>query len=126
MEIIERAIGEVTILDLHGRLVAGDGDDLLRDAVDRLVQRGVRKVLLNLQDVPYIDSGGLGVMVAKYITLHRRDGELKLCNLGPRADRVLTITKLLTVFEAFASEADAIKSFAAVSHVPSVLMPPRG
>jgi len=111
MEIAERTIGDVTILDLKGRLVAGDGDDVLRDAVDRLVRVGCRKLLLNLQEVPYIDSGGLGVLVGKYVSLRKRDGHLKLCNAGPRAERVLRITKLLTVFEALDSEAEAIKSF---------------
>lgn len=113
MQIAERTNGDVTILDLHGRLVAADGDEELREAVDRVVRLGSRKVLLNLQAVPYIDSGGLGVMVSKYISLLRRDGRLKLCNLGPRAAHVLAITKLLTVFETFGSEADAVKSFTA-------------
>jgi anti-anti-sigma factor len=73
---------------------------------------GCRKLLLNLQEVPYVDSGGLGVLVSKYVTLRKRDGYVKLCNLGPRVARVLAITKLLTVFEALSSEADAVKSFA--------------
>jgi anti-sigma B factor antagonist len=111
MQIAERTIGDVTILDLNGRLVAGDGDDELRDAVDRLAKIGCRKLLLNLTEVPYIDSGGLGVLVSKYCTLRRRDGHLKLCNLTPRAARVLEITKLLTVFGAFPSEAEGVKSF---------------
>jgi anti-sigma B factor antagonist len=111
MQIVERAIGEVTILDLKGRLVAGDGDQLLIDAVNRLVQIGRRKVLLNLADVSYIDSGGLGAIVAKYITLHKRDGQLKLCNVRARSFRVLNITRLLTIFESFDSEADALGGF---------------
>jgi anti-sigma B factor antagonist len=111
MEIAERTIGDLTILDLNGRLVAGDGDDVLRDTVDRLVGLGCRKLLLNFQEVPYIDSGGLGVLVSKYVTLGRRDGRLKLCNLTPRAAKVFQITKLLTVFETFASEAEGIESF---------------
>jgi anti-sigma B factor antagonist len=111
MQIVERAIGEVTILDLKGRLVAGDGDQLLIDAVNRLVQIGRRKVLLNLADVSYIDSGGLGAIVAKYITLHKRDGQLKLCNVRARSFRVLNITRLLTIFESFDSEADALRGF---------------
>jgi anti-sigma B factor antagonist len=111
MQISERTIGDVTILDLRGRLVAGDGDEELREAVNRLVGLGQRKVLLNLQDVPYIDSGGLGVLVSKYITMRRRDGVLKLCNLGPRAAHVLAITKLLTIFEAYGSETDGVNSF---------------
>ena len=112
MEIAERTIGDVTILDLNGRLVAGDGDDELREAVDRLVQTGCMKLLLNLKDVPYIDSGGLGVLVSKYVSMSRRGGRLKLSNLAPRAAKVFQITKLLTIFETFSSEADAIESFA--------------
>ncbi len=115
MQIVERAIGDLTILDLKGRLVAGDGDDVLRDTVDRLVQLGRRKVLLNMDEVPDIDSCGLGVLVSKYITLRKRNGQLKLCNLRPRTFRVLDITKLLTVIDAFDSEADGIKSFAETS-----------
>jgi len=111
MQIAERTIGDVTILDLNGRLVAGDGDEVLRDAVDRLARNGCTKLLLNLEKVPYIDSGGLGVLVAKFVTLRKRDGHLKLCHVGPRAERVLRITKLLTVFEVVDSEADAVKSF---------------
>src|SRR5262245_2513587 len=111
MEIAERTIGDVTVLDLSGRLVAGDGDDVLRDAVDRLAQIGCRKLLLNLKAVPYIDSGGLGVLVSKYCTLRKRDGQLKLCNLTPRTARVLDITKLSAVFGSFTSEADGVKSF---------------
>jgi anti-sigma B factor antagonist len=117
MQITERTIGDITILDLKGRLFAGDGDDVFRDAVDRLVQLGRRKVLLNLDEVPSIDSGGLGVLVSKYITLRRRNGQLRLCNLRPRASRVLNITRLLTVFTAYASEADGIESFAETSEV---------
>ena len=81
MRIAERTIGDFTILDLKGRLAEGDGDDVLRDAVDRLVQLGHLKVLLNMDEVPSIDSCGLGVLVSKYITLHNRNGQLKLCNL---------------------------------------------
>ena len=116
MQIIERTIGDLTILDLKGRLVAGDGDDEFRDAVDRLVELGRDKVLLNLDEVPFVDSGGLGVLVSKYVTLRRRGGQLKLCNLGPRVVRVLEITKLLTVFEVFTSEAAGVKSFEGPQH----------
>jgi len=111
MEIRERTIDDLTILDLKGRLVAGDGVDVFRDAIDQLVGQDRTKVLLNLDEVPYIDSGGLGVLVSKLVTLRRRNGQLKLCNLRPRASKVLEITRLLTIFETFASEADGIKSF---------------
>ena len=112
MQIDERAIGDVTILDLKGRLVAGDGDDVFRGAVDRLVLRGRTKLLLNLDGVPDIDSCGLGVLVSKYVTLRRGNGQLKLYNIHSRPRRVLDITRLLTVFEWFDSETDGVDSFA--------------
>jgi anti-anti-sigma factor len=117
MEISERTISDLTILDLKGQLVEGDGDDVFRAALDRLVELGRMKVLLNMDAVPYIDSCGLGAIVSKYVTLRKRHGQLKLCNLGPRSSRVLAITRLLTVFETFASEADGVKSFGEASQV---------
>src|SRR5262245_48895670 len=98
MQIGERSVGDVTILELKGRLVLDDGDDAFRDRIDGLVQSGKRKVLLNLDGVTHIDSAGLGVMVTKYISLHNRGGQLKLCNVHSRTYRVLNDTKLLTVF----------------------------
>jgi anti-anti-sigma factor len=115
MEISERTIGDLTILQLNGRLVEHDGDDVFRAAVDRLVELGRMKVLLNMDQVPYIDSCGLGALASKYVTLSKRNGRLKLCNLNPRSFKVLEITKLLTVFETFASEADGVKSFGGAS-----------
>ena len=111
MQIFERSVGDVTVLSLKGRLILGDGDELLRDTVNQLVQLGTRKILLNLDEVTHIDSAGLGMLVSKYITLHKRDGHLKLCHLHLRSFRVLNITKLLSVFESFSSEAEAIESF---------------
>jgi anti-sigma B factor antagonist len=112
MEIVERAIGDLTILDLKGRLVAGDGDELFRDTVSRLTETGRRKLLVNLAEVTSVDSCGVGVLVSKYITLCKRGGQLKLYNLRPRSFRVLDVTKLLTVLESFESEAEAVRSFA--------------
>jgi anti-anti-sigma factor len=115
MQIAERSIGDVTILDLKGPLAEGDGDDLFRDAVNRLVDRGRMRVLVNMADAPYIDSTGLGVLASKYVTLRRRDGQLKLCHISPRVRRVLETTKLLKVFEVFEAEAEAVRSFAPTS-----------
>jgi anti-sigma B factor antagonist len=111
MQIVERSVGDVTVLDLKGRLILGDGDEELRDTVNQLVELGKRKILLNLDEVTHIDSAGLGMMVSKYITLRKRDGNLKLCRLHMRSFRVLNVTKLLTVFESFSSEAEAVESF---------------
>jgi anti-sigma B factor antagonist len=115
MQIVERTIGDLTILDLQGALAEGDGDDLFRDAVDGLVERGRLLVLLNLTGVPYIDSTGLGILASKYFTLRRRGGQLKLCHISERTRRVLETTKLLKVFEVFAAEAEAVRSFAVPS-----------
>jgi anti-anti-sigma factor len=111
MKITERAVGDVTVLDLQGRLVLDDGCDLFRDTVNRLVQIGRRKLLVNLDQVTYVDSAGLGMLVSKYLTVVKRGGQLKLCNLRRRSYRVLNITRLLTVFERFESEAEALKTF---------------
>ena len=111
MKIEEREAGGVAVLDLKGRLVAGDGDQLLIETVNRLAQAGRVNVLLNLAEVPYIDSGGLGAIMAKYITLHKRNGQLKLCSVRPRSFKVLNVTRLLTVLASFDSEAEALRSF---------------
>jgi anti-sigma B factor antagonist len=92
MQIAERTIGDLTVLNLKGRLVAADGDDVFRAAVDRLVGLGRTKMLINMDEVPYVDSCGVGALASKYVTLRKRDGQLKLCNLGPRSSRVLAIT----------------------------------
>jgi anti-sigma B factor antagonist len=113
MHIDQRASGDVVVLDLKGKLTMGDGDELLRDKVNSLVQQGLKKIVLNLADVPYIDSAGLGEIVRTYTTVSRQGGSLKLLNLTKRIQDLLSITKLLTVFETFESEKDAVKSFSA-------------
>lgn len=110
MQILERLVGDVTVLDLKGRFVEERGDDF-RETMNRLVKGGVRKVLLNFDEITYVDSAGLGMLVAKYITLNKREGHLKICNLHRRSFRVLDVTRLLTIIESFESEAEAIQSF---------------
>jgi anti-anti-sigma factor len=83
--------------------------------MNRLVKGGVRKVLLNFDEITYVDSAGLGMSVSKYITLNKKDGALKLCKLHSRSFRVLDITRLLTIIESFDSESDAIASFSATT-----------
>ena len=112
MHIQERPVNDVMILDLQGKLTLGDGDELLRDKVNSLVQQDFKKIVLNLENVPYIDSAGLGEVVRTYTTVSRQGGTLKLLHLTKRIQDLLAITKLLTVFETFDSEADAVKSFA--------------
>jgi anti-sigma B factor antagonist len=117
MKIEERPVGDVMVLDLKGRLTLGDGDELLKDKVNSLVQQGRKKIVLNLAEVPYIDSAGLGEIVRTYTTVSRQSGSLKLLNLTKRITDLLSITKLLTVFETFDSENDAVRSFAASAKV---------
>jgi anti-sigma B factor antagonist len=111
MQIDERKVGDVTILDLKGKMTLGDGDELLRGKINSLLQAGQKKLVLNLGDVPYIDSAGLGEVVRTYTTVSRQGGALKLLNLTKRIQDLLAITKLLTVFETFDTEAEAVKSF---------------
>jgi anti-sigma B factor antagonist len=112
MKIVERQIGDVVILDLHGKILIGEGDDALREAVTKLADAGKTKILLNLADVPYVDSAGLGEIVRTYTTVSKKGGKLKLLNLTRKIQDLLSITKLLTVFETYESENDAVRSFA--------------
>jgi anti-sigma B factor antagonist len=117
MQIEERAVGDVVVLDLKGKVTLGEGDELLKDKVNSLVNQGHRKIVLNLADVPYIDSAGLGEVVRTYTTVSRQGGSLKLLNLTKRITDLLSITKLLTVFETFDSENEAVRSFSASAKV---------
>ena len=117
MQIEERAVGDVVVLDLKGRVTLGDGDELLKDKVNSLVNRGFKKIVLNLAEVPYVDSAGLGEIVRTYTTVSRQGGSLKLLNLTKRISDLLSITKLLTVFETFDVESDAVRSFSASAQV---------
>lgn len=111
MKIEERAVEGVTILDLHGKMLIGEGDELLREKINSLVENGTEKIVLNLAEVPYVDSAGLGEIVRCYTTVSRKNGELKLLNLTKRIHDLLSITKLLTVFDSYDDEASAVKSF---------------
>jgi len=117
MQIEQRAVGDVTVLDLKGRVTLGEGDELLKDKVNSLVNQGHKKIVLNLAEVPYIDSAGLGEVVRTYTTVSRQGGSLKLLNLTKRITDLLSITKLLTVFETFDSENEAVRSFSASAKV---------
>jgi anti-sigma B factor antagonist len=117
MVIEERIVGDVTILDLKGKMTLGEGDELLKDKINSLIHQGQKKLLLNLEGVPYIDSAGLGEIVRTYTTVSRQGGNLKLVNLTKRITDLLSITKLLTVFETFDTEPEALKSFQAQAPV---------
>jgi anti-sigma B factor antagonist len=111
MTLAERPVGDVSLLDLSGRLVLDDGDGLLRERINNLVARGRLKIVVNLRHITYIDSCGLGVLIAKLVSVRNKGGDLKLLHLSPRSHRVFEICKLQNVFEAFDSEPDAIASF---------------
>jgi len=112
MTINERKSGDVTVLDVEGKILLGEGDVQLKRKIDELIERKETKLVINLANVPYMDSGGLGEIVRSYTTVKRAGGELKLLNATKRISDLLTITKLITVFEVFDNEADAVKSFA--------------
>ena len=111
LQIDQRVVSGVTILDLKGKITLGEGDELLKKEIYSLIQKDQKKLLLNLEGVPYIDSAGLGEIVRTYTTVSRQGGKLKLLNLTKRIQDLLAITKLLTVFETYESEPEAIKSF---------------
>ena len=117
MQIVERNVGDVMILDLKGKMTLGEGDELLKDKINSIVHQGKKKILLNLEDVPYIDSAGLGEVVRTYTTVSRQGGSLKLLNLTKRIQDLLAITKLLTVFDTYDSEGEAVKSFSTPANV---------
>ena len=112
MHISERTVDDVVIVDVSGKVTLGDGGDVvLKDKMQSLVQQGRKKVLLNLADVSYVDSAGLGEIVQSYATVMKNGGALKLLNVTKRIKDLLSITKLLTVFECFDSETEGISSF---------------
>ena len=111
MEIAERVVDGVTVLDLKGKMTLGEGDELLKDKINSLLANSRKKLVLNLEGVPYIDSAGLGEIVRTYTTVSRQGGSLKLVNLTKRITDLLSITKLLTIFDTYDSEADAVRSF---------------
>jgi anti-sigma B factor antagonist len=111
MTIDERRVGAVTILALRGRLVLDDGDDQLRAHVDALVTEGRLKVIADLTGIDYIDSAGVGVLIAKFLSLRRNGGDLRLLHPSPRASHVLETAHLLTIFPHFTTEDAALRSF---------------
>ena len=107
----ERQAGDVTVLDLDGKITIGEGSVSLRGAIRRLVEEGKKKILLNLSGVSYVDSSGIGELVSSYTTTSSKGGQLKLLNLTQKIHDLLTITKLLTVFDVYEDEATALNSF---------------
>ena len=112
MKSSSRQIDGITVLDLSGRITLGEGSVILRDTIRELIGRGQKKILLNLGDVSYIDSSGIGELVSAFTTVRNQGGELKLLNLTKKVHDLLQITKLYTVFDVKDEEAAAVKSFA--------------
>jgi anti-sigma B factor antagonist len=112
MHVDVRQVQHVVILDLKGRLTAGLGDQILRDAIDELLAEGRRQILLNLSEVAFVDSAGIGELVAGLKTARRFGADLKLLNLGERVYSTLDMARLLPTFETYHDEAEAVRSFA--------------
>jgi anti-sigma B factor antagonist len=111
MQIDERAVGNVTVLALKGELKLGEGRELLKDKVHSILHQGRKNVLVDLGGVTYIDSSGIGELASAYTSVARAGGAIKLLNLTKRVKDLLAITKLLTVFDTFEAEQDALRSF---------------
>ena len=111
LNISERQGGDVTVLDMSGKITIGEGSVALRTAIRRLLEEGKKRILLNLAGVNYIDSSGIGELVSSYTAINKEGGQLKLLNLTQKLQDILTITKLLTVFDVYESESEALESF---------------
>jgi anti-sigma B factor antagonist len=111
LEVNERQAGDVTILDMNGAVRMGEGAISLRNSIRGLNDQGKKKILLNLSGVKNIDSSGIGELIANYTTISRDGGQLKLLNLTDKIQNLLVITKLLTVFDSYDNEAEALNSF---------------
>jgi anti-sigma B factor antagonist len=111
VKIGKREVGEITVVDLSGRLVLGDASAQLRQTLRELLDQGKKKIVLNLGEVAYIDSSGLGELVSGFTTVKNQGGALKLTNLTDKVTDLLTVTKLYTVFEIHPNEGAAVQSF---------------
>ena len=112
MKVSTRQVDGVTIVDCSGRITLGEGSIILKDTVRELLSKGQKRILLNLGDVNYIDSSGIGELVSAFTTARNQGGELKLLKLTKKVHDLLQITKLYTVFDVKDEEAAAVKSFA--------------
>jgi len=111
MNIRQRQVGDVVVLDLSGKITVGIGDVAIRDAVQVALGGGARDILLNLQQVATIDSAGVGELVSAYTSVAHRGGKMKLVGLPPKVNDILQITQLITVFEIYDTEPEAVESF---------------
>lgn len=111
VKLVTRQVGDVTVVDASGRITLGEGSSAFREQIKELVASGHKKILINMGDISYIDSSGIGELVSGFTTVTNAGGLLKLLNLGKRVYDLLQITKLYTVFQTFDDEAEAIRSF---------------
>jgi anti-sigma B factor antagonist len=111
LKMTNRQVDDIAVLQMEGRIVLGEESNALREQVKNLLGGNMRKIVLNMGNVTYIDSAGLGTLVAAFHSARGQGATLKLCNLGQKFQEVLQVTKLMTVFEVFDSEASAIQSF---------------
>jgi len=111
MKIDTRTVDDVTIMDIHGKITIGEGSAEIRNRVRDLLQAGRKKILLNMGDVSYVDSSGIGELVSSFTTVTNQGGRLKLLHLTKKLQELLAITKLLTVFETFNDEQEAVASY---------------
>ena len=111
LDIKERQAGDVTVLDMSGKITIGEGSVALRTAIRRLLEEGKKKILLNLAGVGYIGSSGIGELVSSFTAINKDGGQLKLLNLTQKLQDLLAITKLLTVFDVYDKESEALNSF---------------
>ena len=125
LNIQERRIGDVTILDMDGNIRIGGSNVALKNAILSLVGEGRNQIVLNLARVAYIDSSGLGELISGHITLSKKGGQIKLLHLTQRLHELMTITKLLTIFDVFDEESEAVDSFK-IPNAAAVPTAPRG
>ncbi len=111
VKLTTRKVGDVTVMDAVGRITLGEGASSFRDTIRDLVAKGDKKLLLNLAEVTYIDSSGIGELVSGFTTVTNQGGQLKLLKLTKRIQDLLQITKLYTVFEVYDDEAEAVRSY---------------
>jgi anti-sigma B factor antagonist len=120
LKIEERLVGDVTVLDIVGRLTTDQGAEYLKDKINSLIAQQRTDIVLNLKNVSYIDSGGLGQLAASYGSVMKTGGAMKLLSVNSRNHNLLSITRLVTLFESFDSEVEAVRSFETVATTASL------
>jgi anti-sigma B factor antagonist len=119
LEIRVRPLGSIVILDLIGKITIGEGSNKLRDEVNRLLEIGAKEIILNFEQASYLDSSGIGELISRHTTTKNQGGHLKLLKLPRKIKDLLTVTRLLPVFETFDDEEDALLSFGILGPVPN-------